>query len=107
MCVATVGRLARAGGIGNNGSGDIFLAFSTANHLRQPDKASEVRTLQPDAMTELFEGAAEAAEEAILNALVAAETMTGYKGRVVHALSHDLLRETMAQYGRGADKGKG
>ncbi len=102
---ATVG-LARVGGIGNNGSGDIFLAFSTANHVRQPDKASEVRTLQLEAMTELFEGAAEATEEAILNALVAAETMTGYKGRVVHALPHDLLLETMARYGRGPGTGR-
>jgi len=94
------------GGIDNNGSGDISLAFSTANHLRQPETVSEVRTLQPEAMTELFEGAAEATEEAILNALVAAETMTGYKGRTVHALPHDLLRETMARYGRGPDRGK-
>ena len=57
--------------------------------------------LQADLMTELFEAAAEATEEAILNAMIAAETMTGYKGRIVYALPHDLLIETLARYGRG------
>jgi D-aminopeptidase len=97
---ATVG-LAWVGGIGNNSSGDIFLAFSTGNHVRQEALVSDVRTLQADLMTELFEAAAEATEEAILNAMIAAETMTGYKGRIVYALPHDLLIETLARYGRG------
>ncbi len=97
---ATTG-LAWVGGTGSNGSGDIFLAFSTGNHVRQGEPVSEVRTLQPDAMTELFEAAAEATEEAILNSMIAAETMTGYKGRIVHALPHELLIETLARYGRG------
>ena len=91
---ATTG-LAWVGGIGANGSGDIFLAFSTANHIRVGEPVSTVRMLAPDAMTALFEAAAEATEEAILNALTTAETMTGRQGRIVHALPPDLLVATM------------
>jgi D-aminopeptidase len=94
---ATTG-LAWVGGIGANGSGDIFLAFSTGNHIAQRDKMSEVRMLAPDSMTGLFRAAAEATEEAILNALVAAETMTGFKGRTAHALPHAKLLEVMRRY---------
>ena len=94
---ATTG-LAWVGGVGSNGSGDIFLAFSTANTVRPSDKVSEVRSLFADAMTPLFEAAAEATEEAILNAMVAAETMTGFKGRTAHALPHDKLLEVMRRY---------
>lgn len=91
---ATTG-LAWVGGIGANGSGDIFLAFSTANHVRQKDKVSDVRMLAPAAMTDLFLAAAEATEEAILNAMCMAETMTGRDGRTVHALPLDRLCEVM------------
>src|SRR5215475_13280385 len=73
---ATTG-LAWVGGIGANGSGDIFIAFSTANHIGQHDKFAHVRMLNPDAMTGLFRAAAEATEEAILNAMCMAETMSG------------------------------
>ena len=88
---ATVG-LARVGGTGGNGSGDIFLAFSTAN--RVPLHATSplaVSTMPASAMTPLFNAAAEAVEEAIWNALCAAETMTGHRGRVVHAIPHEHL----------------
>lgn len=88
---ATIG-LARVGGTGGNGSGDIFLAFSTAN--RVPLRATRpvsVETLPADAMTPLFNAAAEAVEESIWNALCAAETMTGHLGRTVHAIPHDRL----------------
>lgn len=88
---ATVG-LARVGGTGGNGSGDIFLAFSTGN--RVPIGATtptSVDTLPAGAMTPLFDATAEAVEESIWNALVAAETMTGHRGRVVHAIPHDRL----------------
>jgi D-aminopeptidase len=95
---ATVG-LAWVGGIGGNGSGDIFLAFSTGNHVRLGDPVSDVRMLAPEAMTALFQAAAEATEEAILNALIAAETMTGFRGRTVHALPHDRLLEAMRRRG--------
>jgi D-aminopeptidase len=94
---ATTG-LAWVGGIGANGSGDIFLAFSTANTVRPDDQVSQVRSIGPDAMTLLFEAAAEATEEAILNAMIAAETMTGFLGRTVHALPHDKLLAVMRRY---------
>jgi D-aminopeptidase len=94
---ATTG-LAWAGGIGDNGSGDIFIAFSTANHIGQNERIANVRMLAPDAMTKLFRAAAEATEEAILNALCMAETMTGRDGRVVHALPLDRLQELMQRY---------
>ncbi len=87
---ATVG-LARAGGYGADSSGDIFLAFATGN--RVPAAATgpvPVRTLPHAAMTPLFLAAAEATEEAIWNALCAAETMTGHQG-TAHALPLDLL----------------
>ncbi len=91
---ATTG-LAWVGGIGGNGSGDIFIAFSTGNRVRQGDAVSEVRMVAPEAMTNLFQAAAEATEEAILNAMCQAETMTGREGRVIHALPHDLLVAAM------------
>jgi D-aminopeptidase len=82
---ATTG-LAWAGGFGANSSGDIFLAFSTGNSVPMDGVLVDVVMLGADAMTPLFEAAAEATEEAILNALVAAETMTGQLGRVAPAL---------------------
>jgi D-aminopeptidase len=94
---ATTG-LAWVGGIGANGSGDIFLAFSTANHIGQSDKITTVRMLAADAMTGLFRAAAEATEEAILNAMTAGETMTGQHGRTIHALPLDRLQTTMRRY---------
>jgi len=94
---ATTG-LAWVGGIGANSSGDIFLAFSTANTVRPDHKVSELRAVGPDEMTLLFEAAAEATEEAILNALIAAETMVGFKDRIVYALPHDKLLEVMRRY---------
>ena len=94
---ATTG-LAWVGGIGANGSGDIFIAFSTGNHIGQNDKVSPVNMLAPNAMTSLFQAAAEATEEAILNALCMAETMSGRDGRTVQALPLDLLQEVMRKY---------
>ena len=73
---ATTG-LAWVGGIGFNSSGDIFLAFATGNHVHHGEAISDVRMLSPDAISPLFQAAAEATEEAILNALTAAETMVG------------------------------
>jgi D-aminopeptidase len=97
---ATVG-LARVGGYGHESSGDIFLAFSTANHLGGKfEQAYAVSTLPLDSMDPLFHAAADATEEAILNALCAAETMTGRAGHVAPALPLDLLAEVMGRYGR-------
>ena len=94
---ATTG-LAWVGGIGFNSSGDIFLAFATGNHVRHGEQISAVRMLSPDNMNPLFQAAAEATEEAILNALTAAETMTGFTGRTAHALPLDRLVEVMRRY---------
>jgi len=94
---ATTG-LAWVGGYGSNGSGDIFLAFSTANRVPIRSKMMDVRMLGLDDCTPLFQAAAEATEEAIWNALVAAETMTGYKGHTAHAVPHDRLQEVAAKY---------
>jgi D-aminopeptidase len=94
---ATTG-LAWVGGYGSNSSGDIFLAFSTANRVPIRAKMADMKMLGMDACTPLFEAAAEATEEAIWNALVAAETTTGFKGRTAHAIPHDRLQEVVAKY---------
>ncbi|MBK9712484.1 MAG: P1 family peptidase [Kouleothrix sp.] len=90
--------LARAGGVGYNGSGDIFLAFATGNHLPQGEGLLDLKMLPHDQIDPLFVATADAVEEAILNALCAAETMTGYRGRTVHALPLDELQRVMARY---------
>jgi D-aminopeptidase len=100
--------IARVGGSGGHSSGDIFLAFSTANasalHSYKSEEPTDVLsvTMVPDgSMTSLFWAAIESTEEAICNALVAAETMTGRDGITAHALPHDALVEVMSRYGRG------
>jgi len=92
---ATTG-LAWAGGLGANGSGDIFIAFSTANRIEPTAPTSAVTMVSPDTMTTLFRAAAEATEEAILNALCKAETMTGFRA-TAHALPLDRLQEVMRE----------
>lgn len=100
---ATIG-LARAGGIGAESSGDIFLAFSTANRelsgRQGRRKPVDVQMLPLGAMTPLFEAVAEATEEAIVNALCAATTITGLDGRTAHALPLDRLSEVMRHFRR-------
>jgi len=100
---ATIG-LARMGGIGANSSGDIFVAFATGNTgLYDPGDTAEpitLRMLRNDAMTPLFEAAADVTEEAILNALCMATTTTGIDGRVAHAIPLDRLRELLRYYRR-------
>jgi D-aminopeptidase len=94
---ATVG-LARVGGVGHNGSGDIFLAFATGNHLpRSQTEPYTLAMLPHQQLDPLFEAVAEATEEAILNALCAAETMTGFRGRTAHAIPLDELARLMAR----------
>jgi L-aminopeptidase/D-esterase-like protein len=93
--------LARNGSIASNGSGDIFVAFSTAN----PGAAGAKEVFKADVlpnerMSALFEATVMATEEAVINALVAAETMTGYEGHTVAALPHGKLRETLKKYNR-------
>lgn len=91
----------QVGGRGSNGSGDIFLAFSTANEgAFNRDQISTVETLPNDQITPLFEATVEAVEEAIVNAMVAAETMEGIHGNKAYALPHDLLIEILKKYNR-------
>jgi D-aminopeptidase len=87
---ATLG-MARVGGAGADGSGDLFLAFSTANHV-QPGAISTVRMADSTLLSGLFEAAAESVEEAILNAMTAAETMTGQSCRVATAVPLERLQ---------------
>ena len=95
---ATVG-LARVGGIGSAFSGDLFLAFATGNHLPHSDESTlPLHMLSQPSITPLLEATAEAVEEAILNALVAAETMTGYRGHTAYALPHEALQRVMAAH---------
>ena len=98
--------LARAGGTGGNYSGDLFLAWATGNRglpgFAGTDRRDvvDVRMVADRAIDPLFEAAIEATEEAIVNALVAATTMTGRDGITAHALPHDRLQEAMARAGR-------
>jgi L-aminopeptidase/D-esterase-like protein len=93
--------LARTGGAAGNGSGDIFLAFSTANpQAAKADGLAQVQMLRNDRIDGLLTATMLATEEAIINVLVAAETMTGIDGHKVLALPHDRLKEVMRKYNR-------
>jgi D-aminopeptidase len=100
--------IARMGGTGAHSSGDLFLCFATGNRnlprtsfRADPRLTVDLRALNDFAIGPLFDGVIEATEESIVNALVAAETMTGRDGITAHRLPHDRLLETMARYGRG------
>lgn len=89
------------GGRGENGSGDIFIAFSTANPgAFQRDQFAEAVQLPNDFMSPLFDATVQAVEEAIINAMVAAETMEGINGNKVHALPHKAVIEILKKYNR-------
>jgi L-aminopeptidase/D-esterase-like protein len=93
--------LARTGGSAGNGSGDLFLAFSTAKPgAARPASVAQVRMLRNDEMDGLFTATLQATEEAIINTLVAAETMTGRDDHKVIALPHERLKEVMRKYNR-------
>jgi L-aminopeptidase/D-esterase-like protein len=94
--------LARTGTASGNTSGDIFLAFSTANVVPQqdPPRVLDAKLLSTDAVNPIFRAVVEATDEAVVNALAKAETMTGIDGNTVYALPYDRLREVMAKYGR-------
>lgn len=94
--------IANVGGRGENSSGDIFLAFSTANaaELGKNEGLANIQMLPNDQINMLFWATAQATEEAIINALVAADTMTGYKGNTVYALPHDRLKAALKKYNR-------
>jgi D-aminopeptidase len=104
---ATLG-LGRVGGTSGDGSGDIFISFSTANPLaddigietpgaKAASAVARIDMLHNDAMDPLFLATIQATEEAIVNAMVGAETMTGREGHTVQALPHDQLRALMGQ----------
>jgi D-aminopeptidase len=93
--------LGRTGSISGDGSGDIFIAFSIANpHAAFQKNAIPVMMLPNDQMDALFEATTQATEEAVINAMVAAETMTGINGFTVPALPHDRLRAVLKKYNR-------
>jgi len=93
--------IGRVGGIGGNYSGDIFIAFSTANPgAADRHKIASLTMLPNDVLDPLLTAGVQATEEAIVNALVAAETMSGRDGNTVHALPHDRLRAILKTYNR-------
>jgi len=93
--------VARTGGGAANGSGDIFVAFSTANPgAARARPTVEITMLSNGRITPLFDATAEAAEEAIINALVAAETMVGRDGNRSEAIDHGRMRAILERYGR-------
>ena len=96
---ATIG-LAHTGGFGLDGSGDLFLAFSTGNHY-SPSSGDfmEFQAVAHFSMDPIVVSTVEAVEEAILNALVAAETMAGYQGHTAYALPHQSLVDLMRDRG--------
>jgi D-aminopeptidase len=87
--------IARTGGAGENSSGDLILAWSTANAI-VPGQTHAVTMLANEGIDQVFYAAIDATEEAIVNALLAAETTTGKGGATAHRLDHDLLREALA-----------
>jgi D-aminopeptidase len=97
--------LARTGSTSGNTSGDIFIAFSTANTIPQSSSAHTVSAtfVSPEStevLNPLFQAVVEATEESVLNALAKAETMTGINGNRVHALPYERVKAVMTKYGR-------
>jgi L-aminopeptidase/D-esterase-like protein len=89
------------GGRGSNGSGDIFLAFSTANEgAFNRDDIASITSMPNDLLMPVFEATVQVVEEAIINAMIAAETMEGINGNTSYAIPHDVLVETLQKYNR-------
>jgi D-aminopeptidase len=96
--------LGRDGSISGNGSGDIFIAFSTANPgAGAEDRVVDLKMLPNEKIEPVFAATVQATEEAVINAMVAAETMTGIQSHKVIALPHDRLREVLKKYNRLAE----
>jgi D-aminopeptidase len=91
--------LGRTGSSMTNGSGDYAIAFSTANRINANDRLRNIQVLGNDAMSSLFQAVIEATEEAILNSLFKATTVTG-NGRTIDALPIDRVREILKKYNR-------
>ncbi len=93
--------LGRVGSFSGDGSGDIFIAFSTANpSAADPKGVHDLKMLPNQQLNPIFLATVQATEEAIVNAMVAAETMTGVNDHTVIALPHDKLREVLKKYNR-------
>jgi L-aminopeptidase/D-esterase-like protein len=93
--------LARTGSTSGNGSGDIFIAFSTANPRADAEPGpNSVKTVSNERISPIFSATVEATEEAIVNAMVGAKTMTGIDGHTVIALPHDRLQQALKKYNR-------
>ena len=89
------------GGRGSNGSGDIFLAFSTANEgAFNRDDIASITSMPNDLLMPVFEATVQVVEEAIINAMIATETMEGINGNTSYAIPHDVLVETLKKYNR-------
>jgi D-aminopeptidase len=96
--------LARTGSIASNGSGDIFVAFSTANpEATQASSGASIEMFGNDDISPLFRATIQATEEAIINALVAGRTMTGNRGNTVRGIDHEALKAVLSEYGRLED----
>ncbi len=96
--------LGRNGSISGNGSGDIFIAFSTANSgAGATDHVVDLKMLPNDQIEPVFAATVQSTEEAIINAMIAAETMTGIENHRVRALPHDGLRAVLKKYNRLAE----
>jgi L-aminopeptidase/D-esterase-like protein len=98
--------LGRNGSIASNGSGDIFIAFSTAHANIGTEEGGlfDLKMLGNTDLNPLFGATVEASEEAVINAMVAAETMVGKNGTKVYAIPHDRLREALRKYNRLAER---
>lgn len=97
---ATLG-VAKTGGLARNSSGDIFLAFSTISpQLNESETIETWKSIPKEQMDGLYEAVAEATEEAIINALMAAETMKGINGNTVYEIPKERLREVLKKYNR-------
>lgn len=94
--------LGRNGSTSGNGSGDIFIAFSTANRAAagERDAVAALEILANERLNPIFSATVQATEEAVVNAMVAAETMTGADDVTVHRLPHDRLRDILRRYNR-------
>ena len=93
--------LALTGSVAADGSGDIFIAFSTANKVKSYTEEPTVHSSAPrQHFTPIFEATVQATEEAIINAMISAKTMEGIDGRVVEALPHDDVRKVLKKYNR-------
>src|SRR6185503_14213508 len=92
--------MARTGSLGGNGSGDIFLAFSTASSVLSAEITGTVSYVRNDHLDPLLFASAYATEEAIINSMIAAKDLVGHNGVIIKALPHDKLCEILRSYNR-------